>query len=73
MKRFATIVFALFLAFPLLAENLPQLLQKAKDQFRLAGYTAPKTYTPGDIQREASLAALNGDARRGEFVYRRPE
>src|SRR5213593_99635 len=39
MKRFTTIVFALFLAFPLLSENLPQLLQKAKDQFRLAAYT----------------------------------
>src|SRR5213593_1907350 len=39
MKRFTTIVFALFLAFPLLSENLPQLLQKAKDQFRLAAHT----------------------------------
>jgi len=40
---------------------------------RLAGNTAPKTYTPGDIQRLAALAALRGDARRGELVYRRPE
>jgi GWxTD domain-containing protein len=39
MKRFATILFALTLASPLLAENLPLLLQKAKDQFRLAAYS----------------------------------
>lgn len=40
---------------------------------RLAGNTAPKTYTPGDIQRMAALAALRGDAARGELIYRRPE
>jgi putative heme-binding domain-containing protein len=40
---------------------------------RLAGNTAPKTYTPGDVQRMAALAALRGDARRGELVYRRSD
>jgi putative heme-binding domain-containing protein len=40
---------------------------------RLAGNAAPKNYTPGDVQRMAALAALRGDARRGELVYRRPE
>ena len=39
MKRFATILLALSFASTLIAETLPQLLQKAKDQFRLAAYT----------------------------------
>jgi putative heme-binding domain-containing protein len=40
---------------------------------RQAGSTAPRTYTASDVERMAALVKLNGDARRGEMVYRRPE
>jgi putative heme-binding domain-containing protein len=40
---------------------------------RQSGDTTPRQYAPGDIERMAAHAKLDGNADRGEMVYRRPE
>ncbi len=59
MKRLP-ILLALFLAFPLSAENLPQLLQKAKDQYRLGAYSDALA-TLDELEAESQREGLEKD------------
>ena len=60
MKRSAAVVGSLLLALSLSAATLPQLLQKAKDQFRLAAYTDALA-TLDQLEAESSQPGLEKD------------
>jgi hypothetical protein len=60
MKRFAAVVASLLFAVSLSASTLPQLLQKAKDQFRLAAY-ADALATLDQLESDSLQAGFEKD------------
>jgi GWxTD domain-containing protein len=60
MKRFAALVASFLFAVSLSAATLPQLLQKAKDQFRLAAY-ADALATLDQLEAESAQPGLEKD------------
>jgi GWxTD domain-containing protein len=60
MKRSLLFLFAVLVASSLLAADLPKLLQKAKEQFRLAAYNDALA-TLGELERASSQEGLEKD------------
>ena len=60
MRRFAAVLASLLFAASLSAANLPQLLQKAKDQFRLAAYKDALA-TLDQLESESMVPGLEKD------------
>jgi len=60
MRRFAAVLASLLFAASLSAANLPQLLQKAKDQFRLAAYK-DSLATLDQLESESMVPGLEKD------------